>query len=229
MEQTAVVLVAHGTRDPRGAETVRRLAGSVDDALPATEVALAYVDVQEPLVGEVLDDVMTRHASVVVVPLLLSRGFHVDVDIAQAVAAHPGSSAVAQLGPDPLLAALLARRLRSVGVPDEAHVVLAAAGSSRPVAADDVEVAAMQLQQLWDAPVTVAYAAGARPSVPEAVAAAREAGATSVAVASYLLAEGFFHDRLADAAADVVTPPLAVGDDGRSALLELVLTRVAEQ
>lgn len=226
MEHTAVVLVAHGTRDPRGAQTVRHLARSVDDALPSQEVALAYVDVQEPLVGEVLDEVMTRHDSVVVVPLLLSRGFHVDVDIAEAVAAHPGSGAVAQLGPDPLLAALLAERLRSVEVPPDAHVVLAAAGSSRPVAADDVEVAALQLRQLWDGPVTVAYAAGTTPTVPDAVAAARAAGAPSVAVASYLLAEGFFHDRLSDAAADVVTPPLAAGDDGRSALLELVLARI---
>lgn len=225
MEPTAVVLVAHGTRDPRGSETVRRLAGRVAESLPTHEVALAYVDVQEPLVGEVLDDVMTRHSSVVVVPLLLSRGFHVDVDIAQAVAAHPGARAAAQLGPDPLLAGLLADRLRALGVPPGAHVVLAAAGSSRPVAADDVEVAAMHLQQLWDGPVTVAYAAGTQPAVPDAVAAAREAGAASVAVASYLLAEGFFHDRLADAAADVVTPPLAAGDDGLAAVLELVLTR----
>ena len=82
----------------------RRLGERVADALPAQEVRLAYVDVQEPRVAEVLDDVMTRHDDVVVVPLLLSRGFHVDVDIADAVAAHPGSRAVSQLGPDPLLA-----------------------------------------------------------------------------------------------------------------------------
>ena len=72
MEHSAVVLVAHGTRDPRGADTVRRLAERVAQALPAREVRLAYVDVQEPLVGEALDDVMTRHDSVVVVPLLLA-------------------------------------------------------------------------------------------------------------------------------------------------------------
>ncbi|MFC7490763.1 MULTISPECIES: sirohydrochlorin chelatase [unclassified Knoellia] len=223
MEHTAVVLVAHGTRDARGAETVRRLAARVAEALPATEVALAYVDVQTPLVGEVLDDVMTRHSHVAVVPLLLSRGFHVDVDIADAVAAHPGSVAVPQLGPDPLLAFLMVERLKAQGVAPGAHVVLAAAGSSRAVAAEDVGSAADQLAQEWDGPVTVAYAAGTEPSVPAAVAAARTAGAPTVAVAAYLLAEGFFHDRLADAGADVVTAPL--GDD--DAVLAVILKRLA--
>jgi sirohydrochlorin ferrochelatase len=227
MDSTAVVLVAHGTRDARGAATVRRLADRVTEALPSREVVLAYVDVQTPLVGAALDDVMCRHASVVVGPLLLSRGFHVDVDIAEAVAAHPGSHAVAQLGPDPLLAALLVERLRGAGVPEQAQVILAAAGSSRAEAAEDVEVAAEQLDQEWGGPVTVAYATGTEPSVPDAVAAARAAGATSVAVASYLLAEGFFHDRLADAGADVVTPPLAATPEGEDAVLAVVLTRLA--
>jgi sirohydrochlorin ferrochelatase len=223
MEHTAVVLVAHGTRDSRGAETVRRLAARVDEALPTQEVALAFVDVQSPLVDEALDDVMQRHDSVVVVPLLLSRGFHVDVDIANAVSAHHGSRAVAPLGPDPLLAALLVDRLRASGVAEDAHVVLAAAGSTRTEAAEDVEVAVEQLAQEWAGPVSVAYAAGSAPSVPAAVAAARDAGAGTVAVASYLLAEGYFHDLLADAGADVVTPPL--GDD--DAVLAVILERVA--
>ena len=212
---TATVLVAHGTRDPRGADTVRRLAERVADALPSQEVRLAYVDVQEPLVGEVLDDVMTRHESVVVVPLLLSRGFHVDVDIADAVAAHPGSRAVPQLGPDPLLAERRVQGLVALEVPSTAHVVLAAAGSSRAEAAEDVEVAADQLAERWTGPVTA-------PTVPDAVAAARAEGASSVAVAAYLLAEGFFHDRLSDAGADHVTAPL--GDD--DAVLAVILSRL---
>ena len=222
MEHTAVVLVAHGTADVRGADTVRRLARRVEEALPGREVALAYVDVQSPLVGDALGDVLTRHASAVVVPLLLSRGFHVNVDIADAVAAHPGSVAVRQLGPDPMLAFLLASRLREQGVAPGTHVVLAAAGSRRAEAAQDVETAADQLALEWGGVVTVAYAAGTEPSVPDAVAAARAAGASTVAVASYLLAEGFFHDRLAEAGADVVTAPL--GDE--DAVIAVVLERV---
>ena len=51
-----------------------------------------------------------------VVPLLLSVGYHVKVDIARAVKSRPGSAAAAPLGPDPRLAKLLDQRLREAGV-----------------------------------------------------------------------------------------------------------------
>ena len=54
------------------------------------------------------------------------------------------------------------------------------------------------------------------------VAAAREvSGGAPVAVASYLLAPGFFQQRLEDSGADVVTGPLA--PDPR--IIEIVLAR----
>jgi sirohydrochlorin ferrochelatase len=56
------------------------------------------------------------------------------------------------------------------------------------------------------------------PTVPDAVAAVREAGAERVVVASYLLAPGHFHDKLAGAGADVVTAPL-LPDDRIAAVL----------
>ena len=89
----------------------------------------------------------------------------------------------------------------------------------REAAFDRLELVRASLE--GGGPVTVAYAAGTQPSVPDAVAAARTAGAPTVAVASYLLAEGFFHDRLSDAGADVVTPPLGDAD----AVLAVVLSR----
>ncbi len=53
-------------------------------------------------------------------------------------------------------------------------VVLAAAGSSDPRAADAVEAVARGLRAAWPhGPVIVGYGAGAQPSVPDAVAAAR--------------------------------------------------------
>ena len=66
------------------------------------------------------------------VPLLLSVGYHVKVDIARAVKSRPETRAAAPLGPDPRLAALLDQRLREAGVTDNDAVVLAAAGSSDP-------------------------------------------------------------------------------------------------
>ena len=54
--------------------------------------------------------------------------------------------------------------------------------------------------------------AGATPRVPEAVSTARATGAPRVVVAAYLLAPGFFHDRVLEAGGDVVSAPLAPDD-----------------
>jgi sirohydrochlorin ferrochelatase len=56
--------------------------------------------------------------------------------------------------------------------------------------------------------VELAYAATGEPRVADAVAAVRSRGAARIVVASYLLADGLFQDRLRDSGADVVTNPL---------------------
>jgi len=227
--ERAPVLVAcsHGTDDPRGRHAIRGLVASVRAARPGLEVREAFVDVQEPRVDAVVRTALDEGRDVVVVPLLLSAGFHVHVDIAAAVAAPdaaaaPRAVAAHALGPDPRLIEVLARRLRAAGAGAGDAVVLAAAGSSDPRAARDVEAVVEGLRSGWTAgPVTVGYGAGCAPRVAEAVAAARLAGARRVVVASYLLAPGHFHGRLLAAGADVVTAPL-VGD---GVLVDVVLDR----
>jgi hypothetical protein len=71
--------------------------------------------------------------------------------------------------------------------------------------------------------VTAAYATASRPAVSESVAALHAAG-ESVAIASYLLAPGSFHERLRTVGAEVVAAPLL--PDERIA--ELVLRRYKE-
>ena len=74
----------------------------------------------------------------------------------------------------------------------------------------------------WGGPITVGYGAKAAPDVGQAIAAARAADpARRVVVASYLLAPGFFHDRLLASGADLVTAPL--GADRR--VVEVMLDR----
>jgi sirohydrochlorin ferrochelatase len=189
---------------------------------PGLDVREAYVDVQDPELPSVVAGLPAGETAVVV-PLLLSVGYHVKVDVARAVRSRPGTVAAGPLGPDPRLAALLDQRLREAGVRDDDAVVLAAAGSSDPAASQNVEELAGQLRALRPNRIVAAYGASAKPSVPEAVAmlrveaaggagAGKSAGAVDVGgrvvVASYLLAPGFFHDQLAKAGADLVTEPL---------------------
>jgi sirohydrochlorin ferrochelatase len=87
-------------------------------------------------------------------------------------------------------------------------VVLAAAGSSDPGAQRDLRVTAALLSAAVGQRVELAYAATGEPSVASAVAGLRNRGARRVAVASYLLADGLFQDRLRASGADVVAEPL---------------------
>ncbi|BCJ46496.1 hypothetical protein GCM10010168_61350 [Actinoplanes ianthinogenes] len=186
---------------------MRELAAAVARRRPGLDVRLCYVDVQEPKVADVVPAV----TDAVVVPLLLSCGYHVRVDIAEAVAGT-GIPVTAPLGPDPVLLASLTRHL-----PEADAVVLAAAGSSDPGWRADVEGVAAQLP----GQARIAYVSGTGPRVPDVVAELRAAGAKRIAIAAYLLADGLFYRSLHDAGADTVTPPLC--HDG--AVADLVLGR----
>lgn len=207
---TSVVAPSAATDDPDGSAT-DAADGSVADAAD----------------GPVADGAQPGDA--VVVPLLLSGGFHVSVDVAAAVEDRgPGAgraTAATPLGPDPRLVDLLVERLAEAGLRPDDAVVVAAAGSSRPGATRDVEELAAGLREHVSGPVTVGYGAMAKPSVPDSVAAARVdlAAGARVVVAAHLLAPGFFYDRVLEAGADVVTAPLA--PDAR--LTAVVLDRYA--
>lgn len=203
---------SHGTSDLAGRAAIHHLLHGVQAARSDLDVREAFVDVQQPEVADVVSGALAEDedSRAVVVPLLLSAGYHVHVDIARAVGAHPGRAAAASaMGPDLRLVDVLATRLAQVGLRPDDAVVLAAAGSSDSRAADAVAEVAAALAERHPGPVTVGYGSAAKPTVPDAVAAARAAGAARVVIAAYLLAPGYFHDRLGEAGADVVTAPLA--------------------
>jgi sirohydrochlorin ferrochelatase len=218
-----LVACAHGTRNPTGRRLIAELALTARRLRPGVPTTAAFVDVQPPTVADVVAGLAAEDRAAVVVPLLLSGGYHVNVDIARAVATHPRAVAARPLGPDPRLAEVLADRLAAAGAdatdPGTA-VVLAAAGSSDPRAVADVAATAALLQRRWTGPVTTGYGSAARPAVPDAVAAARAAGAARVVVAAYLLAPGHFAERLAAAGADAVAAPLLPDERVAAVLLD---------
>jgi len=214
---------SHGTGSPTGRAAIRAVLAGVRAARGELDVREAFVDLQEPAVADAVAAVAASGGSAVVVPLLLSAGFHVHVDIEAAVAG-PRAVATVPLGPDPRLVLVLLDRLAAAGAGPDDAIVLAAAGSTDPRGVIAVEAVAAALRAAWrGGPVTVGYGAGSTPRVPDAVRAARDAGARRVVIAAYLLAPGFFRDRLTEAGADVVTAPLA--PDPR--LVEIVLDRYA--
>ncbi|WP_433269792.1 sirohydrochlorin chelatase [Actinosynnema sp. CS-041913] len=229
---TALVAVAHGSRDPRSAATVHQLLDVVRALRPALDVRGSFLDLSAPRLGDVLRAVHgDGHRSAVVVPLLLGKAFHARVDVPGAVAEARLPSldvTIADvLGPDPRLESAALRRLASVGVRSGERdwgVVLAGAGSSHaPANALVTSIARRWAQGSGWAGVAAAFASTASPDVPTAVARLRARGARRIAVASWFLAPGLLPDRVAALAGEdaVIAPPL--GPDPEVA--ELVLHR----
>jgi sirohydrochlorin ferrochelatase len=216
----SVVVAAHGTQDPAGVAVARQLVEALRGRLPARSVLLAFVDVLGPGVREV---VTGAPGPVTVVPAFLSSGYHVRTDVPREVRATGRRDVTIStaLGPHPLLVSAAADRLRGAGWRRGDAVVLAAAGSSDPRAVADVRVAARQLSGMVGSRVRVAFVAAGAPRVAPLVAALRAAGEPRVAVASWLLAPGLFHRRLATAGADVLAAPLGAHLDVLARLVQL--------
>ncbi|MFK0039302.1 sirohydrochlorin chelatase [Paenarthrobacter sp. NPDC090517] len=212
MNSPVLIACAHGTRNAEGQAAIRRVMAEIETLRPGLRVVEAYVDVQEPELGGVVEG-LPEGTAAVVVPLLLSTGFHIKVDVPKAIKSRPEVVAARPLGPDPRLAELLAAHLRAAGLTENDGVLLAAAGSSLPDGSVDSEEQARLLGELLPNKVRVAYGASAQPTVPDGVASLRaelaaDGGTGRVFIASYLLATGYFHDQLAKAGADIVAAPL---------------------
>lgn len=239
----SVVLVAHGSRDPRAAEHTEALTRAVAAAHPQWQVHASYLDHAGPRPLDVLSRLAaTGHRPAVLVPLLLTAAYHGKVDVPAVLrdareAGLPIDVTLADvLGPvpappvrplpappapvPPLLIDALIRRLPTT---DLDAVVLAAAGTRDAAARRTVEDAAAALGDRLGLPCTVAYASAAAPTAAEAVASL---SAARVGVASYFLAPGLLYDNAmasARSAGAVVVAPV-LGDAPE--LVELVADRV---
>ncbi|MFR9798414.1 sirohydrochlorin chelatase [Streptomyces sp. MS06] len=224
----ALVLVAHGSRDPRALDTAHSLLERIRELRPALPVRLGHIELNEPLLTDTLAGLGSAPA--VLVPLLLARGHHVKRDIPRAAAAsRVRARLAAPLGPHPLLVETLYARLVEAGWrtrTSEAErrasaVVLAAAGSRDPDSAADTRRTARLLAERLGVPVRPAYASAATPTVDAAVRALAARGRHRVAVASCFAAPGRFATQCAKAAPGIAAAPL--GD--HPAMARLVLHR----
>jgi sirohydrochlorin ferrochelatase len=185
-----LLLAAHGTRSAEGLATTRELVAAVSAVRWHVPVVICYLDVVAPSLVEALDAL--TGTDVVVVPLLLSAGYHVQTDIPAVVSGRTRVRVADHLGPDPAVITALADRLAEVDDGTAAVTVLAAIASSRPAAQDEVRAAATALSMRLARAVDVLPLDAATPAAIAGLP-------TPVAVASYLLAPGGFLDTLCDA------------------------------
>ncbi|MEU0004417.1 sirohydrochlorin chelatase [Streptomyces sp. NPDC006314] len=219
-----LLVIAHGSRDPRHAATVHALVERVRSLRPGLRVETGFLDFNVPSVPGALESLAADGVrDVVTLPLLLTRAFHAKADIPAVLREAPARLRVRQagvLGPSPLLLSALERRLYQAGLTpadkSSTGVVLASAGSTDPEA---IAVIADIAREWWHTgwcAVRPAFASAGSPAgfprTEDAVRELRALGCERVAVAPYVLAPGFLPDRIArgaagaDVLADVLGP-----------------------
>jgi sirohydrochlorin ferrochelatase len=227
-ESTAVLLLSHGSRDPRTAFVVGELVRAVSAGTGRT-VRAAYLDFAEPTatvaLRQLADDGFT---SVRVVPLLFTPGYHLTHDVPLVVAASGVTGRMDVTGHmevtvaeslldgggrrrELLLMALVGRLIQAGSDGDVDGLVLASAGSSSPQARLCVENLARDLARSQGLPVELAFASGGTRTPTRALEALAERGIQRPAVASLFVAPGRLSDSVVAACPDVpVADPLGV-------------------
>jgi len=221
MAAPALVALAHGDRDPRSTSTITALVDEVRAQRPDLRVEKAFLGTTRWEFQKVVDRlVKAGFDEVVVVPLVLGDAPTPAIDeaVSEATGRHRELKVrvTSTLGLEARFLEVLDVRMREAlkasRVRELDALVLAAAGSTDPLA----NQAVARLARLWGThhrlPVTAAYAASAPPATGEAVRAFRGEGRRHIAVASLFLTPGPLVDRATElaleAGAVAVSEPL---------------------
>ncbi|QNS03536.1 sirohydrochlorin chelatase [Streptomyces xanthii] len=230
MSRPVLLVIAHGSRDPRHAATVHALVREARAQRPGLRVETSFLDFNVPGPLGVLESLAAEGVrDVVALPLLLTRAFHAKADIPAVLRQAPSSLRVHRadvLGPSPLLLTALDRRLYEAGLTPAdkptTGVVLASAGSTDPEAIAVIADIAREWRHTGWCAVRPAFASASLPRTEDAVRALRALGCARVAVAPYVLAPGRLPDRIAAGAAeaDVLSGVLGPAPEVARVLIE---------
>lgn len=204
--EPALLIVGHGSRDPRGAGEFHELVSQVRDHAPVP-VEGGFIELSRPPISECVDRLAGEGAcEISAVPLMLLAAGHAKDDIPATLVRekmrhpdldfHYGRA----LGIRPELLALMDERISAVvaeGEKEETAVLVVGRGSSDPDANSDLAKMARLFFEGRPYPlVETAFVSLAPPGVPEALERCRRLGARRVAVFSYFLFTGVLEERI---------------------------------
>jgi sirohydrochlorin cobaltochelatase len=204
--EPALLIVGHGSRDPRGAEEFHELVSLVRARAPMP-VEGGFIELSRPPISECVNSLKERGArEISAVPLMLLAAGHAKDDVPATLVreklTHPDLDFHygRALGIRPELLELMDDRISAV-VPEEEKegtaVLIVGRGSSDPDANSDL--AKMSRLYFEGRPyplVETAFVSLAPPSVTEALERCRRLGAGRVAVFSYFLFTGVLEERI---------------------------------
>jgi sirohydrochlorin cobaltochelatase len=204
--EPALLIVGHGSRDPRGAEEFHELVSLVRARAPMP-VEGGFIELSRPPISECVNNLKERGArEISAVPLMLLAAGHAKDDVPATLVreklTHPDLDFHygRALGIRPELLELMDERISAV-VPEEERegtaVLIVGRGSSDPDANSDLAKMARLFFEGRPYPlVETAFVSLAPPSVTEALERCRRLGAGRVAVFSYFLFTGVLEERI---------------------------------
>jgi sirohydrochlorin cobaltochelatase len=203
----ALLVVGHGSRDPRGAEEFHELLALIRGRNPHLSIEGGFIELSRPPISECVDRLAKGGAqSVAAVPLMLLAAGHVKDDIPATLVreklSHPGISFNygRALGIRPELLELMEDKVSAV-VPEnekeETAVLVVGRGSSDPDANSDLSKIARLFYEGRRYPVVEgAYVSMTPPDVAVGLDRCRRLGAKRVVVFSYFLFTGILEERI---------------------------------
>ena len=203
----ALLVVGHGSRDPRGAKEFHELLNLMRGRNPHLPIEGGFIELSRPPISECVDLLAEGGArSVAAVPLMLLAAGHVKDDIPATLVrekmSHPGINFNygRALGIRPELLELMEDKVSAV-VPEnekeETAVLVVGRGSSDPDANSDLSKIARLFYEGRRYPVVEgAYVSMTPPDVAAGLERCRRLGAKRVAVFSYFLFTGVLEERI---------------------------------
>jgi sirohydrochlorin cobaltochelatase len=203
----ALLIVGHGSRDPRGEHEFQDLIRLVRRRNPSLTVEGGFIELSRPPISECVDRLADKGVrDVAAVPLMLLAAGHAKDDIPATLVRektnHPGMSFRygRALGIRPELLELMDSRISAV-VPEEERegtaVLIVGRGSSDPDANSDLAKTARLFYEGRPYPVVEsAYVSMAPPDVADGLDRCRRLGARRIVVFSYFLFTGVLEDRI---------------------------------
>jgi sirohydrochlorin cobaltochelatase len=203
----ALLIVGHGSRDPRGAQEFHELVALLRARDAGLKVEGGFIELSRPPISECVERLVGAGArEISAVPLMLLAAGHAKDDIPATLVREKMSHPEVNfhygraLGIRPELLELMDGRVSAVVPEDEREktaVLVVGRGSSDPDANSDLAKIARLFYEGRPYPmVETAFVSLAPPSVPEALERCERLGVRRVVVFSYFLFTGVLEERI---------------------------------
>lgn len=81
-DKSAIILFAHGARDPQWAQPFEKIRARMQQQLPNTEITLAFLELMQPGLADTVKNLAQKNYShITLIPLFMAQGGHLKKDL----------------------------------------------------------------------------------------------------------------------------------------------------